>query len=251
MDIDFAWADPTEAQNVALDIAMKQKPRGLTEFQAAEFICLADSSLWHVQAKSWAKDPPNIGEAAVVWREACRTIANIVDLGYDGRRKTWWPLAKLGTESEIAAKMLILMDFGMMLQQYRRQSLDVVSRGFEVFLDIVLGKGWEKRFRRFLKEKAEGVAPKQPQAASCINPFCDLVVDRGRRRSGACSQAHLRYYCSKCRCWHHWGTKIAADHQERYVCDWSKGAAGRVREGLSPITGGIAPDLPLFRSKSV
>jgi len=234
VNIDFTWANPIEAQNVALDIAMKQRPRGLTEFEAAEFICLADSSLWYTQAKSWAQNPPNIGPAKPIWKTACQYIVDIVDLGYDEQRKTWWPMVKLGSLNEIAAKMLILMDFGMMLQQYRRQSLDIVSRGFEVFLDIVLGCGWEKKYRGLIGKKAKDIAPKKLQVAPCINPFCGLEVNRAKKKSGACSQNHLRYYCGKCECWHHWGTKIAAQHQQYFVCDWSKEAATRVKNGLSP-----------------
>jgi hypothetical protein len=232
MDIDFTWANPTEAQNVALDIAIKQKPHTLTEFQAAEFICMADSSLWYTQAKSWAEKPPIAGNSTIAWRAACKIILNIVDLGYDEQQKTWWPMTKLGTADEIATKMLILMDFGMMLKQYRQQSMAIVSTGLEVFLDIVLGNNWEKKFKKILAEKA---APKQPKIRPCINPFCDLEVDTVKRKSGACSQEHLRYYCSKCKRWHHWGTKIADQHKEFYVCDWSKEAASRVKDGLSPI----------------
>jgi len=231
MDIDFTWADPNEAQNAALEIAIKQKPRALTEFQVAEFICMADSSLWYVQAKNWAENPPPIGRSASFWKAACQFIVDIVNLGYDEEQKMWWPLLKIGNKQEIFTKTLLLMDFGLMLKQYRQQSLAIVSRGFEVFLDIVLGKGWEKRFRGFLAKKS---APKQPQVAPCINPFCNLEVNRTKKKSGACSQEHLRYYCSKCKCWHHWGTKIANQHQELYVCDWSKEAAQCVKDGLSP-----------------
>lgn len=231
-EIDLTWANPTEAQNVALDIAMKQKPRDLTEFQAAEFICLADNSLWYVQAKSWAKSPPKIGSPSIIWQRACQIIIDIVDLGYDEAQKMWWPMATLGNPNEIIAKTILLMDFGHMLKQYRRCSLDIVSRGFEVFLDIVLGKGWEKRFKQFLDEKAKEAAPRQPKIVPCINPLCDMQVDRNKRRSGACSQAHMRYYCSQCECWHHWGTKIASEHQEFYVCNWSKEVSQRVRRSL-------------------
>ena len=62
--------------------------------------------------------------------------------------------------------------------------------------------------------------------APCIQPGCDIEVDRRKRRSGACCKAHMNYVCTHPDCvekatqndWphytHRWGTKIAEQHKE-------------------------------------
>jgi len=157
MDWDMTWKKPTPPQEKALEIIIQQKPRDLTEFEAAEFIFMANESLWYIQAQSWAKQPPKIGKSAQIWQRACQAIVDIVDLGYDKSQQMWWPMTSVENPTAIT---LLLMDFGYMLKQYRQQSPDVVSRGFEVFLDIVCGPNWEKRYKIFIK-KAMGSALKK------------------------------------------------------------------------------------------
>lgn len=128
MDLDITWANPSEAQNAAFVIAVKQRPHNLTEWQAAEFICLASESLWYIQAKNWMKEPPNIGPGQPIWQRACEFIVSAVDLGYNAEHKTWWWMADK-PKTEIAKDMLVLMDFGLMLEQYRpSRSSSIISR---------------------------------------------------------------------------------------------------------------------------
>ena len=150
MKIDFTWNNPTEEQMSAFRIASQMKPRGLTEAQAAEFICMAKSSLWYSQAKSWIVNPPDIGNAKIVWASACQIIVGIVDLEYNPDKNAWWYIADRDRKM-IAMQMLILADFGMMLKQYRSQTMNITSRGFDIFFDIVLGRNWERKFKKLLK----------------------------------------------------------------------------------------------------
>ena len=152
-DTTIDWGNPTEEQTVALAIVAKQKPRNLTEFQGAEFIILARYSLWYTQAKKWTETPPDKLNPIVqgIWKVACQFIIKTVDSGYDAKAKTWWNVAKMDRK-DFMKKAILLMDFGQMVEQYRRQSLDVISTGFEIFIDIVCGKGWERRFKSIVKE---------------------------------------------------------------------------------------------------
>lgn len=147
--MDPTWENPSEEQTAALELTMKVGPaRGLTEFELADMMCLAPDMLWYVQAKRWAKEPPKLGGPEKVWQAACKAIVEIVGLGYD-KDKGWWPMKEL--KNPLAATIL-LMDFGVMLKQYRQQSNDTVSWGFEAFLDIVCGPGWEKRYKKYIKD---------------------------------------------------------------------------------------------------
>ena len=150
---DMTWANTTPAQDAALDIAMKQKVRGLTEFQVAELILTADRSLWYTQAKNWSEKPPDIGEAQPIWQAACKAIIEIVDLGYDEEAKMWWPLKNI---DKAKTKMLLLMDFGFMLEQYRQSSWNIISQGFEPFLEIVCGYDYRTRLKGFVARTKKG-----------------------------------------------------------------------------------------------
>lgn len=146
-NFDFTWAHPSKAQLAALEIARRQNARNVTDVQATELICLAPYSLWYLQAKRWATTPPP--DVPLTWRLACQWIVEIVNSGYDAENNSWWRLH--GTKAELTRKLLTLMDFGMMLKQYRRQTADTVSFGFEVFIDLVCGRGWETRFEKTIK----------------------------------------------------------------------------------------------------
>lgn len=148
IEFDMTWRNPSEAQNAALAVAMKMKPRHVTEFEAAEFIILAKESLWYTQAKRWKDEPPK--NTPRTWQAACQFIFDVVNLEYDESSKMWWNLSRLDSK-KVKIGIILLMDLGMMLKQYRQQSLDVVSQGFEIFIDILCGRGWEKRYAAFLK----------------------------------------------------------------------------------------------------
>jgi hypothetical protein len=155
--VDPTWKNPSSAQKAAPAMATVWKPKNLTEFETAEMMCLANKSLWYTQAKSWAKEPPaNVkDESAKFWQEACQFIVDVVDMGYDEELDIMWPVSKMESEKELAAKLLILMDFGVMLEQYRQRSLDIVSRGFDAFIDIICGIGWEKQYKKFLSKATD------------------------------------------------------------------------------------------------
>ena len=152
MNIDLTWEHPDEEQNAALELAMKRKIGGLTEFQTAEFIITADKSLWYSQAKAWSEKPPE--KVAVTWQMACVVIVDIVDSGYNAEKKMWWDMTSWDKKT-LFTNMVLLADLGMMLKQYRRDRMDAVSRGFECFIEFVLGKGWERRFSKILSMKTK------------------------------------------------------------------------------------------------
>jgi hypothetical protein len=161
IEYDMTWTKPSKAQEAALRLAMERRLKKLTEFEVAAVICLSQGSLWHIQAKNWMTNPPlPPGPTADVWKEACGVIVEIVDWGYNDQNDLWWDL-RGWTEEQRARNMLILMDFGIMLKQYQHQSLVVVSSCFQVFFDIVCGKNWENKFRKFLKKTETALKTRQ------------------------------------------------------------------------------------------
>jgi len=165
IDFDITWANPSEAQAQAFNIAMKlTKGRGmklgkhdykpLTEWELAEFICLASKSLWYHQAKEWTNKPPvkNEPEATII-KKACQFIVDVVDSGYDAENKLWWNMKKYD-KPELLVKYILLADFMNMVGQLRQNSLLVISSGFNVFANIQLGAGYEKRFSKLMASRA-------------------------------------------------------------------------------------------------
>ena len=149
-DFDITWGKPSKAQEAALGLAIKRKVKKLTEFEVAELICLSQHSLWYTQAKNWSEKPPITGDAAEVWKLACKVVADIVERGYNEESEMWWDIRDW-TKEETIQNMLLLMDFGSMLKQWRQRSLSVGSAGFEFFIAIVCGNNWESKYRKFLK----------------------------------------------------------------------------------------------------
>ncbi len=252
IDFDVTWNYPTEPQLAALDFAYRalgiRRPEPklpfdhhflvtyqalgrslavdvgilsgavfrLNEYDYAELITLASKSLWYTQAKQWAEHPPeNVPET---WRDACVFIVNVVDLGYDAESKKWWDLGKLD-ERYVESGRLLLLDFKYMLTQYRRNRMDIVSRGFEAFIDLICDKPWISRFRKKLRDNMPY------QAAKCIKPDCpNLVAPAGKepqeghfknyRGTGACQKGHNSYQCPQCKAPHSYASGIGKKHLE-------------------------------------
>lgn len=157
----------------ALAIALSQKPRYIPDTQLAEFFELAPSSFWYAQAKGWAEKPPeNVAEnSKPIWQMACREIIRVVDMGFVPG-KGWWPIETIyPLRNQQVALYLMVADFTLMVRQYnegqhpirdvadawraidkmeRGEGYPLVSTGFEVFADIILGRGWEKRFGKLI-----------------------------------------------------------------------------------------------------
>lgn len=149
-DFDITWAKMSKPQEAALKLAIQRKIKKLTEFEIAELICLSPHSLWYTQAKNWSEKPPITGDAAGIWMQACKIIVDVVDRGYNEEADMWWDIRDWKKE-QAAQNILILMDFGHMLKQYRHRSLSVVSSGFEFFIAIVCGNNWESKYKKFMK----------------------------------------------------------------------------------------------------
>ncbi len=119
--------------------------RGLTKIQR-EFIDVAKESLFYIQAKRWSTEPPKSakGAAAKVWTEANKVIVSIVDNDF-----------RLPEDQNKAMRsLLLIMDFGLMLDQYKLQSNEMISRGFDEFIEIMCGKNWKKGFKKAMKVKS-------------------------------------------------------------------------------------------------
>ncbi|MEW6210618.1 MAG: hypothetical protein AB1631_19800 [Acidobacteriota bacterium] len=155
----------TKRYEAALSIAIKQRPRNCTEFEAAEVMCLFKDSLAYVQLERWCENPPNgitDSNTRAIWKVSAHLMKQIVDLDYDEQSGNWWDLYALEvvrsqssreSKQRLAASfLLMLMDFILMVRQYREYGASV-SQGFEVFADILFGKGWERRFNEITSKR--------------------------------------------------------------------------------------------------
>jgi hypothetical protein len=144
----FDWA--SAEGSAALALAQSRKPRNTTDFQAAEMILLAKDMLFYTQARLWSEDGPVGVKVPPTFTQAAQYIVRIVDLGYNAEHKQWWYMGDW-PEAERRESVLLLMDFGLMLKQLRQNTFVVAAASFDVFLDIVLGRNWERRYAQFLR----------------------------------------------------------------------------------------------------
>lgn len=167
----------------ALAIALTQRPHYIPDTQLHEFFEFAPHSLWYSQAKTWATDPPpevKDEKARLMWSMACKEIVRIVDMGFVAGAG-WWPIETIyPLRVQHTAFYLLLADFTLMLRTYNEgthpirnvadamrvfkkmdEGYPVVSTGFEVFADIMLGRGWEKRFGKFIAAAKQAAGRKE------------------------------------------------------------------------------------------
>lgn len=163
------WKSPTTEMLAAVALARQCSARGgLNEVGIAEMIIGAKESLWYLQASEWAESAPSgvEGRSAEFFKVGCQTIVKIVDLGYDAASNRWWNLKRLyPDETDWHAAQIVLMDTGAMLGRLPNVALPsggdvpaftIVSGGFSVFLSIVLGPRWEKRYEAIMAAMQQG-----------------------------------------------------------------------------------------------
>jgi len=151
VEFDVTWKNPTEAQNVALKLAMKQKVSGLTEFDVAEMMLMAEESFWFSCLKGWVENPPPlIGPEQAVWRLGCRVILEQVQAGYDPKRMVWW-MPKDWNEKTAISKTLSIMFFGLLYHEVHSRSDSCMPASMFAVFDLLLGKAWEKRAKTLLQ----------------------------------------------------------------------------------------------------
>lgn len=240
-DLDLSWKNPPKEQLAALEFACKKKVkvggRELPNFvlleatikyqvensdylEIAEFVCLGEDSLWYTQAKLWKETPPNVfvdEQSKEIWKSSCKLICDIVESGYDAQLNMWW------SHTLTPITKLVLSDFGIMLETYRKGSLAIVSTGFDIFLKLVLGNGWRSKYKKTFR------VPQEPK--ECIDPNCtNMVADIGvknppngvyknYRATDACQRGHNGYFCQKCKLPHSYVTKIGINHYSKEVHD--------------------------------
>lgn len=202
VEIDITWRNPSAEQRQCLDWilhrgkAKRGKRRGwrgsVTELQLAEGVLMAyeGGMLWTVQAEHWQAQAPKFYGIQLPWTfsAAAGLIAACVKRGphTDG---AWWTLAWLPKESQWRA-IFLLCEFGFKLWAVQdrppasamellslsmhQDGQPIISRWFEIFLDLVLGRGWEGRYSAFMARQGHPLHPafaKQRQRDLSTAPY--------------------------------------------------------------------------------
>lgn len=253
-EFDLTWSNPTPAQTAGFHFALicQVAAIGITEFQAAEMLCMLPSSLTGQQIQNWADgkvEGMGMGEETQqIFIQQSKNVKAILELGYDPEANRWWNLKKLGwTRDQTALNMALLHDWGLILEQVQKHTLYVVAAGHQLILHLILGKNWRTKAAKLAKDPQAflakllmpggkrgaqpGASAGEPDLQPCINPHCTngadggrAMVDTGKKKSGACSKACMNFECVHPDCvkraaangWgratHPWGTKIATQH---------------------------------------
>ena len=163
------WGDPTEEMIAAFALAQQRRRgkylKGFTEWEIAEFILMGPESFMYAQAKDWAENPPPVVEegAKEFFRLGAAFAKRVIDLGYDAEHKTWWYMPSIPKE-EVRVGLIYLMDLGGMLRQMRQSTLHVAAGSWTMFLEIICGAGWEKRYEKWLADVKTSFAAEAPAA---------------------------------------------------------------------------------------
>jgi hypothetical protein len=234
MEYDVTWRNPSVEQLAALEYACKAlgtKPlkergvithhfmvkseaigrslmvdsgvaykSGMSEYDYAELILLAEHSLWYVECKNKADR----------W-SACKFILDVVSLGYkDGK---WWDLSRMD-EQVVKDGVASLKILGLAI---RNVGSPFTSQGFLPVIDLILGKNWLAKTRQQIREKLPYVATK------CIKPDCENMVApvgikpqaghfKNYMATGACVKGHNVFTCSKCNKPHSYTSGVGKEH---------------------------------------
>ena len=270
MDIDITWKDPSKAQEAALAHVMvtcKQFMRsrsacnaGLTEFMLAEMMCMAESSLWYAQARSWSEGKYPAKGADDVFRMAGTAIVKLVDLGYS--KGKWWDASQVWDDPlRIALHLTSIVEAVRLLREIRPKSLAVYSQGFEVLPYLMLPRlkvgpamkalmssdGAKMVFAKILAQHDEGARKALDEArkrakktaaetyapVECRHPGCKRLLPprsgirpreghhKNYRNTDACCRGHANYFCTKCNRPHSYASKVGQKHfPEHYGKDW-------------------------------
>lgn len=238
--IDPKWMKPTPAEAAALAFARKR--RMPLPYTTAEMILVFREGFGYYQLCDWIeKGPPDMVRDEISRQHFVQGAAlakMIVDQGYNEERGRWW-LYPPADQKEKVMNLVVLLNFASMVLKIQNTTHYMVAASLMAFFDLALGRGWQKQADAlrenpvvFTAALLSATAVVQP----CINPFCTngegggrAMVDRTKKKSGACSKACLNYQCSHPDCvaraqangWkrptHPWGSKIADQHKEYRV----------------------------------
>lgn len=226
-----------EFEMAATQLARLRRVTGVDEVIVAEIILHSQSSLWRRQAGKWLIEQPKFlsDDMKEVWARASRFVTAVVDRGFDG--KMWWRLDDQVVnvpegatfEQAFVAECVILTDFCLTSKIVAEKFSYIVSPGFEVFAQIIMGPNYVKDYaglavrlvksyeslpafkRSMLDLDSQFLALVKPGPISyereCINEFCDkgsegarMMVDLRKRRSGACCKACMTFNCEHPTC---------------------------------------------------
>lgn len=275
-EYDPTWKNPSEAQNAALEHALKyaepflsrlqrQSEKAeefyppITEFDIAEMMCIADSSLWYSQAKSWAEGKGFPAQGADnVFQLAGSAIKRLVESGYSNNK--WWDATQVWDNPQVIALSLVsIVEVVRLLREIRLHSLNINSQWFEALPYLMipglkveeaiknLGKGesgagfvtaailahYDPEFAKKLRAIQDEINERLHDAyipTKCIHPKCENLVSpvgiqpreghfKNYRGTGACQRGHNAYLCSKCNAPHNYATKIGKAHYEQYYVE--------------------------------
>jgi hypothetical protein len=164
------WSNPTPEMLAGVKLARQCSERGsMNETMFAEWVMDAKASLWYLQAADWAENPPDLltdEPTREAFKQECKAVTDIVDLGYDPETQRWWSLRKLWpSDADARMGILMLMDLGTMLEkmkdipiwpkdiprEYAQPGFLMVSAGFFVFISTICGPRWRQQYGAMVK----------------------------------------------------------------------------------------------------
>lgn len=185
VDIDITWRSPSEAQLKCLEWVMRRSKAargkrrgwraGISELQLAEGVLMAydGDMLWNVQAEHWQLEPPTFYgvQMSTMFSAAAGLVVACTKHGPDAKGQ-WWSLDWLPDGKARQWAIACLVEFGynlwvvqdaprtpLQLISSNTMDIPVISRWFETFLDLVLGRGWEGRFTKLMGRMGKPVHP--------------------------------------------------------------------------------------------
>lgn len=133
--------------------------------------------LWTTQAEHWQRESPEFYGTPMGnrFQAACGLILACVRRGPHGDTGAWWTLDWLpkparghaiGLLAEFGYNLWLVQDAPRSARELilsTAQDIPLISRWFEIFIDLALGRGWEARFTRVMPKL--GCRPLHPDFA--------------------------------------------------------------------------------------
>ncbi len=169
-DLVTACGSATAVMALRMYVSQRYVSKQLPFDEVVELAAQARRGAFYNQLRKWCTEvPAEVKDPTIIsiWKEGSTLCMNIMEQGYNPLTRTWWDLqpvladrSTLATplpdnvqadDSLAAARLVVLMEFGVQLYRWYKVTGTPHSVFIEPFFEMVLGFGWQARYVQLMK----------------------------------------------------------------------------------------------------
>jgi hypothetical protein len=168
-DLITACGSASAVMALRMYVSQRYVSKHLPVDEVVELAAQARRGAFYNQLRKWCTEPPaEVKDPTVIsiWKEGSTLCMHIMEQGYNPLTRTWWDLQPVladhstlttplpdnaqADESLAAARLVVLMEFGVQLYRWYKITGTQHSIFIEPFFEMVLGFGWQQRYRQLI-----------------------------------------------------------------------------------------------------